>query len=197
MALAASHHPCVGDAKRYAMGRLDIPAPTPHAYSRSIGSSFALRGYTSRAGLMGQPYRQVHTHKKHGRSESDKHDACSSAGTSEVSRTKNYPPANKKKAHPHAKKTAQRRRNDIPVYISNKRTKRREHQREGLKHKKTIRARQPWRTLDTSVPAIPMAIPIAACCKAGASFTPSPVMAGTWKAHDARRSQKGAITRWR
>ena len=33
--------------------------------------------------------------------------------------------------------------------------------------------------LDTSVPVMPMATPMAACCSAGASFTPSPVMAGT------------------
>ena len=33
--------------------------------------------------------------------------------------------------------------------------------------------------LETSVPAMPIAIPIAACWRAGASFTPSPVIAGT------------------
>nr|CAO86540.1 unnamed protein product [Microcystis aeruginosa PCC 7806] len=32
-------------------------------------------------------------------------------------------------------------------------------------------------SLVTSVPAIPMAMPISACFKAGASFTPSPVIA--------------------
>ena len=31
-------------------------------------------------------------------------------------------------------------------------------------------------SLDTSVPVIPMATPISACFKAGASFTPSPVI---------------------
>eukprot|EP00964_Phaeocystis_antarctica_P097700 scaffold63781_cov63-Phaeocystis_antarctica.AAC.1 len=33
--------------------------------------------------------------------------------------------------------------------------------------------------LETSVPAIPMATPMAACCSAGASLTPSPVIAAT------------------
>ena len=35
-------------------------------------------------------------------------------------------------------------------------------------------------SLETSVPVIPMATPISACFNAGASFTPSPVMATTW-----------------
>mmetsp|Transcript_2365 Transcript_2365/g.3783 ORF Transcript_2365/g.3783 Transcript_2365/m.3783 type:complete len:208 (-) Transcript_2365:278-901(-) len=34
-------------------------------------------------------------------------------------------------------------------------------------------------SLATSVPVMPMATPMAACCSAGASLTPSPVMAGT------------------
>ena len=32
----------------------------------------------------------------------------------------------------------------------------------------------------TSVPVVPMAMPMSACCRAGPSFTPSPVMATTW-----------------
>ncbi|MNN16682.1 hypothetical protein D3C81_1298300 [compost metagenome] len=35
-------------------------------------------------------------------------------------------------------------------------------------------------SLDTSVPVIPMAIPISAALIAGASLTPSPVIATTW-----------------
>ncbi|RUS15393.1 hypothetical protein BC937DRAFT_92523 [Endogone sp. FLAS-F59071] len=35
-------------------------------------------------------------------------------------------------------------------------------------------------SLDTSVPLLPMEIPISAIFKAGASFTPSPVIATTW-----------------
>ena len=34
-------------------------------------------------------------------------------------------------------------------------------------------------SLDTSVPVIPMAIPMSACFSAGASLTPSPVIAAT------------------
>ena len=35
-------------------------------------------------------------------------------------------------------------------------------------------------SLDTAVPVMPMAIPTLACFKAGASLTPSPVIATTW-----------------
>ncbi len=35
-------------------------------------------------------------------------------------------------------------------------------------------------SFDTSVPVIPMAVPMSACLSAGASFTPSPAMATTW-----------------
>ena len=35
-------------------------------------------------------------------------------------------------------------------------------------------------SLATSVPAMPIAMPMCACCSAGASFTPSPVIATMW-----------------
>ena len=50
----------------------------------------------------------------------------------------------------------------------------------------------------TSVPATPIATPIDACCSAGASFTPSPVIAATWaRARRSRRESRrdlGAIS---
>mmetsp|Transcript_8199 Transcript_8199/g.20311 ORF Transcript_8199/g.20311 Transcript_8199/m.20311 type:complete len:287 (-) Transcript_8199:1623-2483(-) len=49
-------------------------------------------------------------------------------------------------------------------------------------------------SLATSVPEIPMAIPIEACLRAGASLTPSPVMAGT-SPHDRRIFTSNCLSR--
>mmetsp|Transcript_30351 Transcript_30351/g.65119 ORF Transcript_30351/g.65119 Transcript_30351/m.65119 type:complete len:267 (-) Transcript_30351:1111-1911(-) len=49
-------------------------------------------------------------------------------------------------------------------------------------------------SLATSVPAMPMAIPMDACLRAGASFTPSPVIAGT-SPHDRRSLTRSCLSR--
>ena len=59
---------------------------------------------------------------------------------------------------------------DIPAFLD------RRHDRGEI-----VVAQHEWRaSLVTSVPVMPMAMPISAALIAGASFTPSPVIATTW-----------------